>query len=159
MVRIGAGIAIIILGLFAGTVAFWAPAVDPQFGMADVPAWQWTAERAVRHVLPAAAIVVGGALLVLPRRASQITGITLAALGAIWVTIAPIALGTLKSESTWEPGMVVGRKLAHHFGIGPVILGVAMFALGWLVASRPTATAGRREKRVNERPLESSTRT
>lgn len=156
MVRTGAGIAIIILGLFAGTVAFWAPAVDPQFGMADVPAWQWTTERAVRHVLPAAAIVLGGALLFLPSRASQLTGITLAALGAVWVTIAPIALGTLKSESTWEPGIVVARKLAHHFGIGPVILGVAMFALGWLLASRPASRAGRPQERADERQLESS---
>lgn len=156
MARIGAGIAIIIFGLFAGSVAFWAPAVDPQFGMADVPAWQWTTERAVRHVIPAAAIVVGGALLLLRSRASQLSGIALAVLGSIWVTIAPIALGTLNSETMWEPGIVVARKLAHHFGIGPIILGVAMFALGWLLASGPAMTVGREDERARQRPLEPS---
>lgn len=159
MGRIGAGLAIIIFGLFAGTVAFWAPAVDPQFGMGDAPAWQWTTERALRHVLPAAVIVVGGVLLLVRSRASQFIGIALAVLGSIWVTIAPIALGTLKSETMWEPGIVVARKLAHHFGIGPLILGVAMFALGWLVASGPATKAARRDERANEQPLEPSART
>lgn len=159
MTRIGAGIAIIVLGVFAGSVVFWAPTVDPQFGMADVPAWEWTAERAVRHVVPAVAIVVGGVLLLLRSRASQLAGIVLAVLGAIWVTIAPIALGTLKSETVWEPGIVVARKLAHHFGIGPLIIGVAMFALGWLMASRPATHVERRGEHADERPLEVSTRT
>lgn len=156
MARVGSGIAIIVLGVFAGTVAFWAPAVDPQFGMADVPAWEWTSERAVRHVIPAVAIVLGGALLLLRNRAAQVFGIVVAALGAIWITIVPIALGTLKSESVWEPGVVVARKLAHHFGIGPLILAVAAFALGALIASRPVRGTTSRHEPTDERALETS---
>lgn len=156
MTRVGTGIAIIVLGVFAGTVAFWAPAVDPQFGMADVPAWQWTTERAVRHVLPALVVVVGGALLLLPNRAAQLSGIALAVLGAVWITIAPVVLGTLATESFWEPGIVVARKLAHHFGIGPLILALATFALGWSLASRPAGRAGAEHDQARERSLEAT---
>lgn len=134
---------LVVLGVFAGSVAFWAPAVDPEFGMGKVPAWEWTDDRLVRHVVPGLAVVVGGLLLFAQSLLARVVGSLVALVGAVWIVIAPIVLGTLAQDGTFAPTADVTRKLAHHFGIGSLIIAVAAFALGWVVALRKQTSPGR----------------
>lgn len=148
------GTLIILLGAFAGSVPFWAPEIGPAFGMADVPAWEWTNARFIRHVAPALAVIVGGALLLLRSRAAWGIGAFLAVIGAAWITIAPVVLGPVPTGPSLEPVAVIARKLGHHFAIGPVILALATFAIGWFAATsrEPEPTTSRvSERRSDER--------
>lgn len=142
---------LVVLGIFAGTVAFWAPAVDPQFGMGKVPAWEWTGERFIRHVVPAVAVVVGGLLLFARSLLARVAGSLVALVGAVWIVIAPVVLGTLAQDGTFAPAADVTRKLAHHFGIGSLIIAVAGFALGWVVALRKRPSPGRSDAPTRDR--------
>lgn len=130
------GILVVLLGAFAGTVPFWAPEVGSTFGMGDVPAWEWTTTRLVRHVAPAILVVLGGVMLIPRSRTLATAGAVLALVGAAWITIAPVVLGGVDTGTSLEPGMVIARRLAHHFATGPVIIALAMFGLGWAFGRR-----------------------
>src|SRR5687768_14523724 len=82
------GLAIIALGLWAGLIAFVGPYFDYQIGTTDT--WDWSSNRLVLEVLPAAAAVLGG-LLVLgaATRVSASTGGWLALAAGIWLVIGP----------------------------------------------------------------------
>lgn len=138
---------IILLGLFAGIIPFVGPLFD--FGMGPEPAWVMTMSRFVRHVLPAAAVVIGGAML-MPRSGSlRAAGASLAMLGAAWITIAPIVLGR---GGEGVPALIdILRPLAYHFGTGVVIAILAGYAAG-LLPRRERTEAGRvRTERSEER--------
>lgn len=142
---------LVVLGVFAGSVAFWAPAVDPNFGMGKVPAWEWTDDRFVRHVVPALAVVVGGVLLFAQSLLARVAGSLIAVVGAVWIVIAPIVLGTLAQDGTFAPTADIARKLAHHFGTGSLIIAVAAFALGWVLAVRKRPSPGRTDAPTRDR--------
>lgn len=120
------GVLIILFGLFSMVLPFVGPLFG--FGMGPDPAWVLTEARMFRHLIPGAAIVVGGIMLLPSVRASRVIGAVLAVLGGIWVTIAPVVLGRL-DEGT--PTLLeMARPLTYHFGTGLIITGLAAFALG-----------------------------
>lgn len=122
---------VVLLGVGVALTPFALPALDSDLGMGGVPAWEWTEARAVRHVAPAGAIVVGGLLLLAARRWLRVVGGLLAAAGGVWVTIAPVVLGKVTAEEL--PATVdVVRRLSHHFGAGALVVLVAGFLLGRL---------------------------
>lgn len=125
------GSLVILLGVGVALTPFVLPGIDSDLGMGGVAAWEWTEERAVRHVAPGSAIVLGGLLLFAIRRWVQVLGTLLAVGGGVWVTIAPVVLGRVNAEEL--PAAVdVVRRLSHHFGAGTLVVLVAGFLLGRL---------------------------
>ncbi len=138
---------IILLGLFVGIIPFVGPLFD--FGMGPEPAWVMTLSRFVRHVLPAAAIVIGGVMLMPRARSWRATGATLAMLGGIWVTIAPIVLGR---GGEGVPALIdIVRPLVYHFGTGVIIAILAGYAAGLLPGRDRAETAPARADRRDQR--------
>lgn len=126
-----AGIVLIMLGLFAGIIPFVGPLFG--FGMGPDPAWIMTTSRLVRHVIPAAAVIIGGAMLLPRARTFRTTGATLAILGGAWLTVAPIVLG--RGGEGVPPLIDIVRPLAYHFATGVAVAVLAGFAAGRM--SRP----------------------
>lgn len=135
------GTVIILLGAAAVALPFVGPLFG--FGMGPDPvAWEVTQPRIVRHVIPGAAIILGG-LLLLPRaRASHVLGGALAVVGGVWLTLAPVVLGRVTDPA---PALVdVLRPLTYHYGTGLVIVALAAYALGAAtVYARAERPAGR----------------
>lgn len=138
---------IIVLGLFVGIIPFVGPLFD--FGMGPEPAWVMTMSRFVRHVVPAAAIVIGGFMLMPRARSWRAAGATAAMLGAIWVTIAPIVLGR---GGEGVPALIdIVRPLVYHFGTGVIIAILAGYAAGLLPRRKRTESPTGRAERSEER--------
>lgn len=127
---------IILLGLFVGIIPFVGPLFD--FGMGPEPGWVTTTSRFVRHVIPAAAIVIGAFMLMPRARSWRTAGASLAVLGAIWLTIAPIVLGR---PGEGVPALIdIMRPLVYHFGTGVIIATLAGYAAGRLLPRRERTT-------------------
>ncbi len=138
---------IILLGLLVGIIPFVGPLFD--FGMGPEPAWVMTMSRFVRHVLPAAAVVIGGAMLMPRSRSLRVAGASLAMLGAVWLTIAPIVLGR---GGEGVPALIdILRPLVYHFGTGVLIAILAGYAAGLLPRRERTEAARVRTGRSEER--------
>lgn len=135
------GVLLIVLGVANLVLPFVGPTFG--FGMGPDPAWALTGSRIVRHIIPDAAIIAGGIMLLPSARASRVVGGYLAVLGGVWLTVAPIVLGPVSGEA---PAIVdVARRLSYHFGTGAIIIALAAFALG--AASGRWAT----ERRIADR--------
>jgi hypothetical protein len=132
------GALLLVLGAWAGLVAFIGPYFDFAFTPAPDDAWRWTAARGYLEVVPAAAAFVGGLLLLLS--ASRVTtslGGWLGAAGGAWLIVGPplatflnIDLGTPDPSSS--TGVQSLETLFYFYGIGAAILFVASLALGRL---------------------------
>ncbi len=117
--------------------------------MGPEPAWAITTSRVVRHVIPGIAVILGGFMLLPRLRASRPLGATLALLGGVWITVAPVVLGR-GGEGT--PALVdVLRPLAYHFGTGLLITALAGFAIGWAIREARTQAAIGSTQRNRER--------
>lgn len=131
------GALIILLGAFGLIIPFVGPLFD--FGMGPEAAWVITMSRVVRHVLPGIAVILGGLMLFSGSRANRGVGITLAILGGIWFTAAPVVLGRM-SEA--PPAFIdVLRPLAYHYGTGLLITALAALALGRMSGKRSAEKA------------------
>ncbi len=126
------GVLLILLGAFGLIIPFVGPLFD--FGMGPEPAWAITMSRIFRHVVPGIAVILGGFMLF--SRASRGIGITLALLGGIWITVAPVVLGRVTGSPPALLDML--RPLTYHYGTGLLITALAAFALGRM-SSRRTA--------------------
>jgi hypothetical protein len=135
------GLAIIALGLWAGLVPFVGPYFDFQIGTTNT--WDWSANRFWLDVLPAAAAVLGGLLLLTAAtRVSASAGGWLALAGGIWLVIGPTMSmlwesGDLGTGSAFgDTGTRVGEWIGFYFGPGVLIAALAGFALGRFMAPR-----------------------
>ena len=117
---------LILLAAFGIIIPFVGPLFG--FGMGPEPAWVVTPSRLVRHVIPGVAILLG-ALMLFPRgRVSRGVGVTLAILGGVWFTVAPVVLGRITGGT---PALIdILRPLTYHYGTGLLITALAAFALG-----------------------------
>ncbi len=125
-------ILIILLALFGVVIPFVGPLFG--FGMGPDPAWVVTESRIVRHVIPGIAVILGGLMLFSHSRAYRGIGITLALLGGIWFTVAPVVLGRVTGGPPAFIDML--RPLAYHYGTGLLITALAAFALGRMSGKR-----------------------
>ncbi len=128
------GVLLVLLGVFGVVIPFVGPLFD--FGMGPEPAWTVTTARLVRHVVPGVAVILGGLMLLFPgARASRALGVSLALLGGIWLTVAPVVLGRIPEGM---PALIdVLRPLAYHYGTGLLITAaLGAFALGRLSGRR-----------------------
>ena len=135
------GFMLIVLGLWGGLV----PLIGPYFGFAfgSHATWDLTMNRFWLDVLPGAAVILGGLMLLWSgHRLSGTVASWMAMAGGAWFAVGP-AFSRL-----WEHGPgPIGVPLFGHtrqtfeligyfYGLGVVVMGLAAFALGRFV-SRP----------------------
>jgi hypothetical protein len=145
---VASGLLLILLGAWGALVPF----IGPYFHFAYTPdsAWAWTWGRFFLEVLPGAAAVLGGLILLISAfRPVAMTGACLAAAGGAWFatgtlftplwadyttlgvrTSVPAAL--VSGTPVGGPLHIVGERLAFFTGLGLVIVFIAALALGRL---------------------------
>jgi hypothetical protein len=139
------GFMLVVLGAWGGLIPFIGPYFGYAFG--SHATWFYTANRLWLCILPGAAVVTGGLILMRSgHRASGAIGAWLAMAGGAWFAAGPAV------SRLWEHGAgPIGAPLFGHvrqtfeligyfYGLGAVIIGLAAFALGRFV-SRPALVA------------------
>jgi hypothetical protein len=154
------GLLILALGLWGGLVPF----VGHYFHFALGPdkSWAWTAGRLYLSVLPAAAAVLGGLLLIGagPHPSARL-GALLAIAAGIWFAIGPDVSHLWNAAGA--QGAAHGSKtirvlemLAYHTGLGGLLAALGGYALPRFVAPRDVVAepaVAREPGRVTDRPL------
>jgi len=145
------GVMLVLLGAWGGLIPF----IGPYFHFAYTPdkAWVYTTGRLWLEILPGAATVLGG-LLVLgsARRHTAMFGAFLAALGGAWFVVGNL-VSTLWNSGTPQAGVPAGtgltrlaaENLGFFTGLGVLIVFFAALALGRfaVVGVRETAMVER----------------
>lgn len=158
------GSLLILLGAWGGIVPF----VGPYFGYAYTPdkTWQYTSGRLWLSVLPGAVVFLGG-LMILIFDTLAIPGALLAALGGVWFVIGIPVTAVAIHTSAVSPGSPVVSSgalfggatmkflegLGFFYGLGVVVLFLAAFALGEVLATRVAGNVHRErmEEAMEER--------
>ena len=130
------GFLLIVLGLWGAFIPF----VGPYFNFAFTPdnEWVWTAARGWLEVLPGAATVVGGFLLLSSRnRFTAMLGGWLTVLAGAWFVVGrllagPLGLGDAGAPVAATEAKRVGLELAYFYGLGALIIFLGAIALGRL---------------------------
>jgi hypothetical protein len=135
------GVLIVLLGIWGALIPFVGPYFDYSFGVNS--AWHYTTDRLWLDILPGAAAVFGGVLLMLAAtRMAGAVGGWLALLAGAWYAVGPPV------SLTWEHGQgPIGRPLfgstrqmlelvGYFYGLGVLIVALAAFSIGRF-ASRP----------------------
>src|SRR5215475_3852985 len=153
------GLLLVLLGLWGALI----PLIGPYFHYAYTPdtAWTLTSGRTWLEIVPGAATVLGGiVLLVSTSRPVAMVGAELAAVAGAWFALGTVLSPIWPAASSLNPGTPVGttiliRQLEHlgfFTGLGVVIVFVAALALGRLmvVGVRDARLADVREETVAE---------
>ncbi len=127
------GLLLIILGAWGALIPF----VGPHFNFAYTPDhdWAWTTARGWLEVLPGAATVVGGLLLIVSgNRISAMLGGWLAVLAGAWFVVGGQIAPLLGIGSAGDPVAATERKRAalevsYFSGLGALIILVAGIVL------------------------------
>ncbi len=130
------GFLLILLGAWGALIPF----VGPYFDFAFTPdqEWTWTIARGWLEVLPGAATVVGGLLLLGSRnRATAMIGGWLTVLAGAWFVVGRALAGPLGIGDVGAPLAVTDDKrtvleLAYFSGLGALIVFLGAVALGRL---------------------------
>jgi len=160
------GLLLVLLGLWGALI----PLVGPYFHYAYTPdtAWHLTTGRIWLEIVPGAAVLVGGVLLMVSAsRPTAMFGAWLAAAGGAWFALGTVLSPIWPAASTLDPGSPAGtttmiRQLEHlgfFTGLGVVIVFVAALALGRLtvVGVRDARLAGRDETVAAREPVAADT--
>jgi hypothetical protein len=142
------GLILVILGAWGALIPF----VGPHFNFAYTPDqdWAWSAARGWLEVLPGAATVVGGLLLIFSgNRITALVGSLLAILAGAWFVIGGEVAPMLGIGSAGDPIAATDRKRAalevsYFSGLGALIVfvgGVAVARLAVRLASDVEALA------------------
>ena len=130
------GFLLILLGVWGGLIPF----VGPYFHFAYTPdqEWTWTTARGWLEVLPGAATMAGGLLLLGSRnRATAMLGGWLSVLAGAWFVVGRAFAGSLGIGDAGSPVASVDWKravleIAYFSGLGVVIVFLGALALGRL---------------------------
>jgi hypothetical protein len=160
------GVLLVVLGAWGALVALIGPSFDFTIGPND--SWDLTAGRFWLEVLPGAAVVVGGLILLLSaNRATAVLGGWLALAGGVWFVIGPTLsrLWTTGVAAGGQAGIPRGSEsrqvlelLTMFYGLGAAIVALAAFALGRL-AVRSVRDVELAREREDLAPGEAPTRT
>lgn len=130
------GTLLVLLGIWGGIIPF----LGPTFGYAYTPdaAWHYTIERLYLAVLPGAAAIIGGLLLIgsANRLVTSLGGWLAAAAGAWFIVGQPLSPlwngGTVAGGTPADAGTNLGvaEEIGFFYGLGAVILFLAAMALG-----------------------------
>lgn len=155
------GVLLILLGAWGAVVPF----VGPYFQYAYTPdsAWSYTSGRLWLSVVPGAAALIGGLVVVLASNpALGVADAFLAGIGGAWFAIGRVAGPAWASLTPGAPvgdtGMRALEEIGFFTGLGLVIVFVAMVALGRLsVVGIPgvKAPAGPKPETAEEDPANS----
>jgi hypothetical protein len=149
------GVLLVLLGIWGGLIAF----VGPSFHYAYTPdrAWAYTSGRLWLEVLPAAATVIGGLILLASSyRPTALFGGWLAALGGAWFAVgnvlAPAWHGGSVTAGTPVGGTLTRavEQIGFFTGLGIAIVLLAAMALGRL------SVISVRDARLAERTAEAA---
>jgi hypothetical protein len=159
------GLLIALLGVWGALVPFVGPYFNYSFGIDST--WHYTADRLWLDVLPGAAALLAGLLLLTARtRTTAALGAWLAILAGAWFVIGPAV------SLTWESGLgPIGQPLygstrqmlellGYFYLLGVSIVALGAFVLGRLVPARviePTTTGVERSLAPAGAPAEPST--
>jgi hypothetical protein len=140
------GVLLVILGLWGGLVPFVGPYFNYQIGTSAT--WDWSAERLWLSVLPGAATVVGGLVMLYSvRRASASFGALLALAGGLWLVAGP-TVSMLWNHGVMATGPAYGANgtrvlewIGFFYGTGALITLLASYGLGFLAALPVTGEA------------------
>jgi hypothetical protein len=155
------GVLLVLLGLFAALVPFVGPYFDYQVGTTST--WDWSIDRFWLSVLPGAAAVVGGLIMLRSTRRSTASGGALIALaGGIWLVAGP-AVSILWNEGASATGAAVGGNVTRmlewigfYYGTGALITLLASYGLGFLAALPVEGEAVRPVEPTRATPLPAS---
>lgn len=135
------GLLVALLGIWGAVIPFVGPYFDYSFGVNST--WHYTTDRLVLCILPGAAALVGGLLIV--KAASRATGAFggwLAGLAGAWFVVGP-ALSRVWEHATGPIGPPLFgttrqalELIGYFYGLGAVMIALAAFAVGRF-ASRP----------------------
>jgi hypothetical protein len=130
------GFLLILLGVWGALIPFVGTYLD--FAYTPEAAWTWTSARGWLEVLPGAATVVGGLLLLSSRnRATAMFGGWLTVLAGAWFVVGrafagPLALGDPGAPVASTDTKGVWLELCYFSGLGAVIVFLGALALGRL---------------------------
>jgi len=130
------GFLLILLGAWGALIPFAGPYFD--FAFTPDQEWTWTSARGWLEVLPGAATVVGGLLLLSSRnRATAMLGGWLTVFAGAWFVIGRALAGPLGIGDVGTPVAVTEEKrtvleLAYFYGLGSLIIFLGAVALGRL---------------------------
>jgi hypothetical protein len=148
------GFLLVLLGLWGGLIAF----VGPYFHFAYTPgvAWTYTAGRLWLEILPGAATLLGGLILLGTRtRPVAMFGAWLAALGGAWFAVGRTLTPLWNSSGAMAVGTPIGsstlirvlEEISYFTGLGVVIVFLAAASIGRL------SVIGVRDARLAEREV------
>jgi hypothetical protein len=130
---------LLLLGIWGGLVPFVGPYFNYQVGTTST--WDWSVDRLWLSVLPAAATVLGGLILLYStRRSSAALGGLLALAGGLWFVAGPSVSilwngGALATGPAFgDSGTRVLEWIGFFYGTGALITLVSAYALGFLAA-------------------------
>jgi len=145
------GALLVLLGLWGGLVAF----VGPYFHFAYTPgtAWTYTSGRLWLEILPGAATVLGGLILLASRvRPVAMFGAWLAAVAGAWFAVGRVLSPAWNAHGTVALGTPIGGtlhralvELTYFTGLGVIIVFLAALSIGRLTV------IGVRDARLSER--------
>ncbi len=148
------GALLVVLGLWGGLIAF----VGPYFHFAYTPgtAWTYTSGRLWLEILPGAATVLGGFILLASRvRPVAMFGAWLAAVAGAWFAVGRVLSPVWNAHGTVALGAPIGStltralvELSYFTGLGVIIVFLAALAIGRLTV------VGVRDARLSERAAE-----
>jgi hypothetical protein len=147
------GLLLILLGAWGALIPFFGPNINWAY-MTD-PAWTWTAAKGWLEVLPGAATVVGGLVLLFSgSRATAMFGGWLAVLAGAWFVVGRGFASTLQIGDVGQPAASTDLKRAllevtYFTGLGALIVFLGGAALARVavrhardvVATEPAAMA------------------
>src|SRR5947209_17088409 len=129
------GLIVLIAGIWGGLIPFLGPTFH--FTLGPDVAWHWTTGRLWLDVLPAAAAVLGGLILMgYGPRLSGKFGALLALAGGVWFAVGP-DVSMLWNHGVSQAGVAHGHHtitrmleyLTLHSGIGVLITALAAYSL------------------------------
>ena len=139
------GVLLVLLGIWGAVIPF----VGPYFHYAYTPdrAWDYTSGRLWLEVLPGAAVLLGGLVVLGSRhRLVAVLGSWLAAAGGAWFTVGGLVAARWTSlpsagTPTGGPTRMVVEQIGFFTGLGVVIAFLAGIAMGrfTVVAARDVA--------------------
>jgi len=130
------GFLLILLGAWGALIPFLGPLFD--FAFTPDREWAWTTGRGWLEVLPGAATVVGGFLLLVSRnRFTAMLGGWLTVLAGAWFVVGralagPLGLGDAGTPVASTETKAVALDLAYFYGLGALIIFLGAMALGRL---------------------------
>ena len=138
------GLLVALLGLWGALIPFVGPYFDYSFGTNST--WHYTTDRLALSILPGAAAVLGGVLMVrATSRAAGAFGGWLAVLAGAWFTTGPV-LSRIWEHGGGQAGPIGAplfgntrqalELIGYFYGLGALIIALAAFAVGRF-ASRP----------------------